>query len=182
MKGGPGERTLPASAPGQTRIDFKDMTQSAIHFFTPQDNAPDGPVKTNEKSPQLRGYISSSGKLTLPLSTLEQLGLAHSAFLVGTDAGKRRIKTLYLIPAEPGEPETFTMSQGAKSRFIELGPLLRNNGLDFGATKYSFSVSPFTYEGQSAYALALREEKAADAQQPKAPYMGKPRGRRKKGQ
>ena len=158
------------------------MTESDIHFFTLQDNAPGEPAKTkaNAKGLQLRGYISSGGKLTLPLPTLQQLGLEQSAFLVGTDAGKRRIKTLYLIPVGEGEPEAFTMSQGAKSRFIELGPHLKRSGLDFSAAKYSFSVSPFDYQGQRAYALTLQEEKAPA--EPKAPYLGKPRGRKKKEQ
>ncbi|RYF70037.1 MAG: hypothetical protein EOO39_16460 [Cytophagaceae bacterium] len=157
------------------------MTLSDVQFFSPADNAAQGSTP-EAAAPKLTGYISSSGKLTLPSSTLDRLGLeaSVSAFRVGTDAGKRRIKTLYLVPAQEDAPDGFVMGQGAKSRFIQLGSQLKRNGLDFSALRYRFSVSPFEYEGQRAFALRLTEDKGT--RQPKAPYMGKPRGRKKKAQ
>jgi len=94
------------------------MKALKINFFSPTQNSP-----TKAKSPKaakpakvvLRGYISSTGKLTLPAKTVANLGinLDDTLFKVGMDQGKRKAKSLYLVPAS-GQEETFTFEKAAK--------------------------------------------------------------------
>lgn len=157
------------------------MKALTINFFSPTENSP-----TKAKSPKaakpvkvsLTGYISSTGKLTLPAKTVSNLGVDLNAtpFKVGMDQGKRKAKSLYLVPASGPDTETFSFEKGAKSYTLALPFILQRSGVDFTKTKYGFTIRLFEYEGTTAFELQLDPESAAA----KVPYTGKPRGRKPK--
>lgn len=151
-----------------------------IHFFSPTENQQ--PIAKAEKVAKpvkviLTGYISSAGKLVLPAKTVAQLGvdLSKTAFKVGMDEGKRKAKSLYLVPSS-NDSETFTFEQAAKSYTLALPFILTKSGIDFAKTKYGFTIRFFEYEGTTAFEFQVALESPA----PKVPYTGKPRGRKPK--
>ncbi|MCX6216601.1 hypothetical protein [Spirosoma sp.] len=154
------------------------MKAKQIRFFSPDENSE---AKKKDEKPVVKtspvtGYISSTGKLVFPSKSIAQLGLdpTNNQFKVGTQDGKRKIKSLYLIPSGEGEEQTFELVQGAKSYAISLPFILQKGGIDFAETKYNFLVKPFDYEdGVTGYELKLTNEN------PKPEYTGKPRGRKK---
>ncbi|GAB3718287.1 hypothetical protein [Spirosoma lituiforme] len=154
------------------------MKAKQIRFFSPDENS-ESTKKTEKsvaKSTPVTGYISSTGKLVFPAKTISQLGFdpANNRFKVGTQDGKRKIKSLYLIPSDEEQDQTFELAQGAKSYGISLPFILQRGGIDFAETKYTFTVKPFDYEeGVTGFELKLGSES------PKPEYTGKPRGRKK---
>ncbi|SFF31725.1 hypothetical protein [Spirosoma endophyticum] len=156
------------------------MKALTINFFSPTENRP-----TKTKSPKaakptkvaLTGYISATGKLTLPTKTVANLGinLDDTLFKVGMDQGKRKAKSLYLVPGSDSE-ETFSFEKAAKSYTLALPFILTKSGVDYAKTKYAFTIRLFDYEGSTALELKL----AAEAAPAKVPYTGKPRGRKPK--
>ena len=149
-----------------------------IHFFSPTENQQ--PTAKAEKAAQpakliLTGYISTAGKLVLPAKTVAHLGvdLSKTSFKVGMDEGKRKAKSLYLVPGS-NDAETFTFEKAAKSYTLALPFILKKSGVDFSKTKYGFTIRLFEYEGTTAFSLQLAPEAAAA----KVPYTGKPRGRK----
>ena len=160
------------------------MKIKPIRFFSPQDNTLAKPKKETAKAKKtkplkLEGYISPSGKLVIPAKTFDQLDFpADTTFLqIGADAGKRKIKTLYLVPTD-SQDGAFELVKAAKSYTISLGHILKSGGIDFAETKYSFTLAPYTEEaGTTGYALKLTSDQAKPA---KPAYTGKPRGRRPK--
>ncbi|SFF36506.1 hypothetical protein [Spirosoma endophyticum] len=157
------------------------MKPKTIRFFSPQDNALAKPTKTKKgkeaKPIKLEGYISPTGKLVFPAKTIDQLEFqADSArFQIGTDQGKRKIKTIYLVPTQDDQDESFTLLKAAKSYIIDLAFILQKGGIAYKTTKYLFSLSPFPYqEGVIGYSLALQTSDLKPA------YTGKPRGRKPK--
>jgi hypothetical protein len=83
----------------------------------------------------LTGYISSAGKLVLPAKTVASTGviLNTTLFKVGMDEGKRKAKSLYLVPASSG-PEAFSFEKAAKSYTLVLPFILKKSGVDFSTT------------------------------------------------
>ncbi len=149
-----------------------------IHFFSSSENQQ--PIAKAEKVAKLAkviltGYISSAGKLVLPAKTVAHLGvdLSKTSFKVGMDEGKRKAKSLYLVPSSTDE-DTFTFEKAAKSYTLALPFILKKSGIDFVKTKYDFTIRLFEHEGTTAFALQLTLESVA----PKVPYTGKPRGRK----
>ncbi|SEJ15634.1 hypothetical protein SAMN05216327_106381 [Dyadobacter sp. SG02] len=71
-----------------------------IKFFTPEENAPLAAKSVVKAKPT--GHISESGMLIFPKATLEEIGVEPQTalFKIGTAEGKRKIKSLYLIPTE----------------------------------------------------------------------------------
>lgn len=150
------------------------MKVSALKFFSPLENSK--PVEKKASKPViLKGSISTSGKLVFPDKIVEKLSIDPSAtlFKIGSQAGKRKLASLYLVPATDGE---FKMVKAAKSYTIPLGVILKTGGVDYSDAKYSFIISSFEYEGVTAFELELVKDQAAE----KAPYTGKPRGRKPK--
>ncbi len=154
------------------------MKAKQIRFFSLDENSES--KKKSEKSvakpSPVTGYISSTGKLVFPAKSISQLGLdpSNNQFRVGTQDGKRKIKSLYLIPASEGQEGTFELEQGAKSYAISLPFILQKGGIDYAETKYNFTVKSFDYDDSvTGYELKLNDES------PKLPYTGKPRGRKK---
>ena len=149
-----------------------------IRFLTPNDNIL--PKEKEERKPEkiiLTGYISAAGKLVFPLRTLAELAIDFdtASFKIGTQEGKRKVKSLFLIFATTQE-DTFQFQKASKSYTLSLAVLLKKIGVDFSSTKYSFTVESFDYEGTIGLELQLSSEDVT----PKAPYTGKPRGRKPK--
>lgn len=152
------------------------MKALSLSFFSPRDNS-DSKTKSAPKAATLTGYLSPVGKLVFPAKTVNQLRFDPDTtrFKIGTQQGKRKIKSLYLIPANDDSSETFGMVKAAKSYTISLAVILQKNGIDYAKAKYSFTIKPFTYEnGVSGYELQLNDSA------PKPAYTGKPRGRKPK--
>jgi hypothetical protein len=155
------------------------MKALSLSFFSSQDNSESKKkaAKVEPKSAPLTGYLSPAGKLVFPAKTVSQLDFNPdtTSFRIGTQEGKRKIKSLYLVPVDESASDTFDMVKAAKSYTISLAIILQKGGIDFANTKYTFTIKSFTYEGGvSGYELQL-----SDAA-PKPPYTGKPRGRKPK--
>ncbi|RZM10041.1 MAG: hypothetical protein EOO88_48675 [Pedobacter sp.] len=156
------------------------MKVLAINFFSPAENSPTKAKRSKPAKPvkvELTGYISSTGKITLPAKSVANLGinLDDTLFKVGMDQGKRKAKSLYLVQAS-GPEETFSFEKAAKSYTLSLPFILTKSGIDYAKAKYTFTIHLFEYEGTTAFELQL----APEAGSPKVPYTGKPRGRKPK--
>lgn len=153
------------------------MKGKNLRFFTLEENQPKIERKAKTK-PLPTGYISSTGKLIFPTTTLEELGLApdEMRFQLGTDQGKRKIKALYLIPTD--SKEAFSIVRTGRGYALPLGVILSKGGIEFSTRKYIFVGSIFLHDGSTAYALEISEEQQTE----KAPYTGKPRGRKRASQ
>ena len=152
------------------------MKTTALRFFSPQDNS-ESKVKSTPKTVTLTGYLSPAGKLVFPAKTVSQLDFDPNAprFTIGAQEGKRKLKSLYLIPADDESPETFELTKAAKSYTISLARILQKNGIDYVKNKYTFTVKPFRHDdGVAGYELQLNDSA------PKPAYTGKPRGRKPK--
>lgn len=150
------------------------MKKPQIKFFLPEENAPQ--VSKAVKKAKPSGYISDTGKLVFPQSTLEEIGIEPETaiFKIGTDDGKRKIKSLYLIPTEEKEG-TFAFSRVGRGSGIPLPIILKRGGIDYETTKHIFTVTIFNYsEGVIGYELQIQSEV------PKPEYTGKPKGRKPK--
>lgn len=152
------------------------MKATSIRFFSPQDNST-AKEKPAPKETAVTGYVSASGKLVFPNKSVEQLAIEpeSSRFKVGAPEGKRKIKSLYLVPGGTEEDGSFEMVKGAKSYTIPLAIILQKGGIDYANAKYAFTIKPFEYEsGVTAYELQLENTT------PKSEETEKPRGRKKK--
>lgn len=154
------------------------MKAKQIRFFSQDENSEtkQSKKKTEVKSTPATGYISTAGKVVFPNKTVDQLGFdpQDSWFKVGTQDGKRKIKSLFLVPGASGQEEAFELEKAAKSYSISLPYILQKGGIDYSNTKHTFTVKPFDYDGDvQGYELKL----ASDT--PKAAYTGKPRGRKR---
>jgi hypothetical protein len=154
------------------------MKPVAIRFFSPQDNTKLSQKGTTKQTPKvsLTGSISATGKLTLSLKTVEQLHIYPATrFKVGIEQGKRKIKSLYLIPTQEDPSDTFELVKKANSYSIALALILQRGGVDYRKAQYVFSIHPFEpQDGVRGYELRL------GTSAPKPPYTGKPRGRQAK--
>jgi hypothetical protein len=87
------------------------------------------------------------------------------------------LTVLYLVPTDEQDVEGFAVTTTPRGLTIELAHILTSGRVDYKTEKYSFTLTPFAYQaGITGYELALTAQRA----QPKAPYMGKPRGRKPK--
>ncbi len=100
------------------------MKASNIRFFSPTENRQ--PSSKPEKVPKaakviLTGYVSTVGKLVLPAKTVAHIGvdLDNTSFKVGMDEGKRKAKSLYLVPSSTDEGN-FVFEKAAKSYTLAL--------------------------------------------------------------
>lgn len=160
------------------------MKNIEIDFFSVQENKPKKESKekaVKDDKPALTGYISPSGKLVLPARTVAQLAvdIDNTSFKVGKQQGKRKAKSLYMVPDTENQTDTFRFTKAAKSYTMLLPVILQNNGVDYLAAKYTFTVNPMSYNGGTALELKLTKGEKEEAE-PKKPYTGKPRGRKPK--
>ena len=149
------------------------MASKDIRFFLPEENQPKTKEKVKAKALPT-GYISNAGKIIFPAATIEELGIEPETtkFQVGTDQGKRKIKNLYLVPTD--QQSAFSIVRTGRGYSLPLELILSKGGIDYNATKYTFTASVFDHEGKAGYVLAISPETIVA----KAPYTGKPRGRK----
>lgn len=151
-----------------------------IQFYSPADNRQLASSPKKEAKPAnviLTGYVSAAGKLVLPSRTVVDLGvdLDQTFFKVGMGEGKRNANSFYLVPTSERE-ENFSFDKAAKSYTLSLPVILTKSGIDFSKAKYDFTIHLFEYEGTTAFELRLVRKTAVN----KAPYTGKPQGRKPK--
>lgn len=150
------------------------MKATTIHYFSPEDNT-ESTEKSAPKATSITGYVSASGKLVFPNKSVEQLPFNPDStqFKIGAPEGKRKLKSLYLVPGNDEQGGSFEMTKGAKSYTIPLAVILQKGGVDYANAKYSFTIKPFEFDGGiTAYELQFAKTATDDA--------GKPRGRKKK--
>lgn len=153
-----------------------------IRFFTQADSqsVPTAAKAKKVKKPApLTGYVSNTGKLVIPTKTVQATSnlVGIQAMKVGTSAGKRKLTELYLIPTDEKDTEGFPVVATPRGVTIELAHILTGGRINYKVEKYSFTLEPFTYqEGATGYELQLTTLQA----EKKAPYTGKPRGRKPK--
>lgn len=149
------------------------MKVKSIKFFSPEENV--SKTKAAEKAQPLpTGYISNSGKLVFPATALSDLGIDPETthFKIGTQEGKRKIKSIYLIPAVNSD-QTFSFEKSGRGHVIPLAVILKKGGISFDGEKLIFKISTFDFnETTKGYELAIETEA------PKPEYTGKPRGRK----
>jgi len=149
------------------------MKQKAIKFFSPEENVPK--TKTTEKAAPLpTGYISKSGKLVFPAAVLRDLGIdpESTKFKIGTQEGKRKIKSVYLVPAS-NSGQTFSFEKSGRGHVIPLAVILKKGAVDFESQKLVFKIKTFDFDQSTkGYELAIETEAT------KSEYTGKPRGRK----
>jgi hypothetical protein len=114
--------------------------------------------------------------LVFPATTLRELAIdpdtAH--FKIGVQEGKRRIKSLYLVPSQSND-QTFSFEKSGRGHVISLSIILKKGGINFDNEKLVFKVLTFDFDASTkGYALAIETEA------PKAEYTDKPRGRKPK--
>lgn len=152
------------------------MKTPSIRFFAPEENSlPTKQIAKAKLAPT--GYISTSGKIVLPALTLEELGIeaATASFRIGTQEGKRKIKSLYLVPTTEQEGAFSFARSGRGGYVIPLALILKKGGVNFESAKVPFSVTLFNYAGGvTGYELSIEDI------YPKPAYTGKPRGRKAK--
>ena len=153
------------------------MKSVSIRFFSPLDNTKPSQQPTIKQTNKvsLTGSISAVGKLILSPKTVDQLDLDPTVvrFKIGIEQGKRKIKSLYLIPTQEDRADTFELVKNANNYSIALALILRKGGVYYQQTSYGFTIHLFAHEdGVTGYELRL------NTQAPKTPYTGKPRGRR----
>ncbi|WP_373514139.1 hypothetical protein [Persicitalea sp.] len=128
-----------------------------ISFFTPEENV--APRKTSEKAEKTytTGYITSTGKVIIPQKSAEEVGIEpqNSAFKIGKPENKRKLKSLFLVPASREEEGVFEMEESGRNFFLPLGPILEKGGLDVQNNKYTFNIKSFDYNDVTAFELKL---------------------------
>lgn len=149
------------------------MKLKAIKFFSPEENV--SKTKAVEKSAPLpTGYISNSGKLVFPAAALQDLGIDPEStyFKIGTQEGKRKIKSVYLVPAASSD-QTFSFEKSGRGHVIPLAIILKKGNVNFESEKLIFKISTFDFD-QTTKGFEL----VIEAEAPKPEYTGKPRGRK----
>jgi hypothetical protein len=160
-----------------TKTTHNTMKLKAIKFFSPEENVPK--TKATEKAAPLPiGYISNSGKLVFPATALRDLGIDPEStyFKIGTQEGKRKINSVYLVPAATSG-QTFSFEKSGRGHVIPLAVILKKGGVDFESQKLIFKIKVFDFDrATKGYELAIENEAA------KPEYTGKPRGRKPRAQ
>ena len=151
------------------------MKLKAIKFFSPEENVSKVKAAANA-APQPTGYISNSGKLVFPAAALRDLGIdpESTKFKIGTAEGKRKIKSVYLVPATNSD-QTFSFEKSGRGHVIPLAVILKKGGVDFESQKLVFKISTFDFD-QATKGFEL----VIEAEAPQPEYTGKPRGRKAK--
>ncbi len=108
------------------------MKPVAIQFFSPSDNTKSAqqPTTKQTRKVSLTGSISATGKLILSHKTVDQLALnpTTARFRIGMEQGKRKIKSLYLIPTQEDPSDTFELVRKTNRYSIALALILQKGG------------------------------------------------------
>ena len=124
------------------------MNLDDIRFFSPQENKAERKTRAKEETEtQATGYISGTGKVIIPQKAAEEVGLntEHTTYMVGTQQNKRKLKSLYVIPASGQTEGAFEMQSSGRNNFISLGIILEKSGLDYQNNKYTFDINPYVF-------------------------------------
>ncbi|WP_353720097.1 hypothetical protein [Dyadobacter sp. 676] len=149
------------------------MKLKAIKFFSPEENVSKA-KETRKEAPLPTGYISNTGKLVFPATALRDLGIdpESTKFKIGTQEGKRKIKSVYLVPSTSSD-QTFSFEKSGRGHVIPLAIILKKGNVNFESEKLIFKISTFDFD-QTTKGFEL----AIEAEAPKPEYTGKPRGRK----
>lgn len=152
--------------------------QLNLVFISPAENQAQPTKEAKIKKEPLTGYISNTGKIVFPekISSLLPISFDGNAVKIGIEQGKRKVKSLYVVPATEADQESFTFEKTPRGYTLDLSIILKANGIEFDSTKYIFNIEDFEYQGITSLELELSLKDAA----PKPPYTGKPRGRKPK--
>ncbi len=145
------------------------MKAKEIRFFSPEENvAPKNKPEAASKS-YTTGYITSTGKVIIPQKSAEEVGIdpKNSAFMIGMPENKRKLKSLFLVPAPREAEGVFEMEESGRNFYFPLGVILEKGGLDVKNNKYTFDIKSFEYDGTTAFELKL------DAPTPKTKRPGR---------
>ncbi|WP_266366349.1 hypothetical protein [Tellurirhabdus rosea] len=152
------------------------MKERKLRFFSPNENV-EKTQKVSKKEEPLTCSISLTGRLVFPLSTAEQLGMTdeNTDYRIGMEEGKRKVKSLYLVPADTQGDDTFKFVKTGRSFTVPLHGILKSLNLDYTTTLFTFAVTPFSFgNGVSGLELKL----AGQVEREKREGEPKKRGRK----
>jgi hypothetical protein len=155
------------------------MKATTLRFLSPSENAQ--PKKSKPQKVVFTGYISGAGKLVFPDKTTAGLDvdLSDAAFKIGVQEGKTKATSIYMVPATDDDQDTFSLQRAAKGYTLLLAGILKNIGVDYVKNKQRFVIRTVDLNGIDALELQLQVKETGE---PKAPYTGKPRGRKPAGE
>lgn len=135
---------------------YTNMKLDELRFFSPEENK--ATKQKEEAVVQPTGYISATGKIIIPQKSADEVGLNsdNQSFKIGVQENKRKLKSLYFIPASPEEEGTFEMKSSGRNNFIPLGVILDKSGVDFQNNKFTFEINSYQFdENVSGYEIKL---------------------------
>ncbi|MFN8345364.1 MAG: hypothetical protein U0X91_10185 [Spirosomataceae bacterium] len=140
------------------------MKQKQIKFYSQEDNTIEKKKQAKEEEVIAYAHITSNGKLTLPLATLQVLGVDTTQsvrFKVGTDQNKKGFVGLYLIPVEEAGESSFELSRIGRGFSLLLKGIFQKLGLDYKSTYYRFILKPVELDGIGSGFFAKLSEQSA---------------------
>lgn len=140
------------------------MKQKQIKFFSPEDNIIEKKKIVKEEVVIAYAHITSNGKLTLPLATLQLLGVDTTngtRFKVGIDQNKKGFVGLYLIPVQSTEEPSFELTRIGRGFSLLLKGVFQKLGLDFKSTYYRFVLKSVELDGIGEGFFAKLTEQSA---------------------
>lgn len=122
------------------------MKLDDLRFFSPEENK--ATKLKEEVTVQPTGYISATGKLIIPQKSAEEVGMDSDSrsFKIGVQENKRKLKTLYVVPASEDEEGVFELKSSGRNNFIQLGVILDKSGVDFQNNKYTFEINAYEFD------------------------------------
>lgn len=126
------------------------MKKKEIKFFTQEDNVVEKVKAVKEEFSLPEAHITSNGKLSLPLDTLDFLGVESTLtarFKVGVDQNKKGFIGLYLIPSDENDPTAFELVKIGRGFSLLLKGIFIKLGLNYKTTEYNFTIKKIDLEG-----------------------------------
>ncbi|GEM_PF-1566584 len=126
------------------------MKKKEIKFFTQEDNVVEKVKAVKEEVYIPEAHITSNGKLSLPLATLDFLGVQSTLtarFKVGVDQNKKGFVGLYLIPSDESDPTAFELVKIGRGFSLLLKGIFIKLGLAYRTTEYNFTIKKVELDG-----------------------------------
>lgn len=126
------------------------MKKKEIKFFTQDDNVVEKVKAVKEEVYIPEAHITSNGKLSLPLATLDFLGVQSTLtarFKVGVDQNKKGFVGLYLIPSDESDPTAFELVKIGRGFSLLLKGIFIKLGLAYRTTEYNFTIKKVELDG-----------------------------------
>lgn len=126
------------------------MKKKEIKFFTQEDNFVEKTRVVKEEVFIPEAHITSNGKLSLPLPTLEFLGVESTLtarFKVGVDQNKKGFVGLYLIPSDESDPTAFELVKIGRGFSLLLKGIFIKLGLAYRTTEFHFTLKKIDLDG-----------------------------------